>query len=98
MVAEGARERRSKLYCSEQASKAGQISGQVRRGEMNVPRTSRETFKPKRDSRAEIAREAKIPERKRRAAGRLSNRAPRVARVSHLAANRASRQSSRSCR
>jgi hypothetical protein len=62
MVAEGARERRSKLARSAQASKAGQASGQVRSG-MNVSDALTDTFKtsqPKHDTRAEIARETKV--------------------------------------
>ncbi len=66
MVVEGARERRSKLTRSAQASKAGQVSGQVRRG-ANVSDNATDTLKPKRDTRAEVARETKVPERKLRA-------------------------------
>jgi hypothetical protein len=76
MVAEDAPERRSKLRASEQRSQAGKVGGR------NHPKVSEsvnmsdplKSQQPKRDTRAEIAREAKVPERKLRAAAEVKKR------------------------
>jgi hypothetical protein len=76
MVAEGAPERRSKLRVSEQRSQAGKVGGR------NHPKVSEsvnvsdplKSQQPKRDTRAEIACEAKVPERKLRAAAKVKKR------------------------
>lgn len=87
MVAECARERRSRLARGEQASKAGQASGQVRRGETNVPDNATDTFKPKRDRRAEVARKLSQPKHDTRAeVTRERGRSRPKPRVAHLIA------------
>jgi hypothetical protein len=71
MVAEGARERRSKLAVSEHSARAGEASAAARNGNTSV--NVSDVSKPKRDTRAEVARESKIPERKLRAAAEVKN-------------------------
>ena len=70
MVAEGARERRSKLRMAEQRAAISAKGVAARRGgtteSVNV--SDSVTPQPKRDTRAEIAREANVSERKLRAA------------------------------
>jgi hypothetical protein len=65
MVAEGARERRSRLAVKAHSSQAGKASAAARSGNtsVNVSEVLRAS-QPKRDTRAEIARETKVPERK----------------------------------
>ena len=62
MVAEGARERRSKRRMREQRAEAGRASGQSRRGETNGEVNVSSSFKSqpeKPHTRAEVAREAR---------------------------------------
>ncbi len=67
MVAEGARERRSKLAVKAHSSQAGKASAAARSGNTSVNVSEVLRTQPKRDTRAEIARETKVPERKLRA-------------------------------
>jgi N6-adenosine-specific RNA methylase IME4 len=80
MIANDVRERRSRLARSEQAKRAGKASGRSRRGWPNVSVNLSDTFEQrKRDTRAEIAREAKLSERKLRAAAELKRKCPEAA-------------------
>ena len=91
MVAEGARERRSKLAVQERASKGRERGGdatpeqaeQRKRLSVNVS-----DKRPKRDTRAEVAREAKIPERKLRAAAEVKTTPRLKAPANHLLAGK----------
>ena len=56
---------------------AGKASGRRRRSEPNVSVNLSDTFKPRKCyTRAEVAKEAKLPERKLRAAAELKRKRP----------------------
>lgn len=68
MIADSARERRSKLRMAERAGNAGSVGGVGRPKQNSLSDNVSDIEKPKRDTRAEVARENKVPERKLRAA------------------------------
>jgi hypothetical protein len=73
MIANSARERRSKLTMQERARKGGETGGVGRPKENSLgDNASTKLSEPKPRTREAIARENKIPERRLRAAARMA--------------------------
>jgi hypothetical protein len=78
MIADSARERRSKLAVQERARKAGEAGGVGRPKDNSLgDNASTKLSEPKPRTREAVARENKIPERKLRAAAEASARSSR---------------------
>jgi len=75
MIWDSIRERRSKLAVAEKLERARSIKA----GKLSMSDNVSEIEKPRHDTRAEVAREAKLPERKLRAAAEVKKASPELA-------------------